>query len=375
MLRASWVPVLAACLVGAPVSQEPATPSIPTQGGAELSANHFVLCDGRPVIMRATQFISSESATVGQEVQFEVIKPVKLGDLVVIPEHATATGKVLVAEKKRRMGRGGKLAVAIERVQLVTGQTAPLRAIESRSSGGQKDMAANMAGTIVFTYGLAIPLAPLFLLKHGNEMLVSPGDRFQAFVDGDVTLDQAAVSGTQPSPSAAESATGTIYLFRGEKEGPDTFQVPVSCGEALVGVFHRDQFARLAIPPGRYWFRAGWPDSKSMNRVRLKDFLMLNVQAGYTYYLQLRVVHKSSWTSDWKVEFQRLEPEIGADVVVQIRYRAEHALEKISPEDLRQLSIPANIGAQGAAPRSLPTGADKPFYGEWGVERGQTNVP
>jgi len=336
------------------VSQQSATPSVPAQDAAQPSASQFVLRDGQHVIMRATQFVSSESATVGQEVQFEVIKPVKLGDLVIIPEHATATGKVLVAEKKRRMGRGGKLAVAIERVQLVTGQTAPLRAIESRSGGGQKDMAANMAGTIVFTYGLAIPLAPLFLLKHGNEMLVSPGDRFQAFVDGDVTLDQAAVSGTQPSLSAAESATGTIYLFRGEKEGPDTFQVPVTCGEALVGVFHRDQFARLAIPPGRYWCRVGWPHSKSMNHVRIKDFPMLNVEAGSTYYLQLRVVQILSWTSDWKVEFQRLEPEIGADAVVQIRYRAEHALEKISPEVLQQLSIPAETGAQGVAP-SVPS--------------------
>src|ERR1039458_8497615 len=132
MLRASWVPVLAACFVAAPVSQQSATPSVPAQGGAEPSASQFVLRDGQHVIMRATQFVSSESATVGQEVQFEVIKPVKLGDLVIIPEHATVTGKVLLAEKKRRMGHGGKLAVAIERVQLVTGQTASLRAIASR---------------------------------------------------------------------------------------------------------------------------------------------------------------------------------------------------------------------------------------------------
>lgn len=355
MLRASWVPVLAACFLAAPVSQQSATPSAPAQEGIEAAANPFVLRDGQPVIMRATQPVSSEGATVGQQVQFEVVRPVKLGDLVVIPEHATATGKVLLAKKKGRMGRGGKLAIAIERVQLVTGQTAPLRALASRSGGGQKDMAASMAGTIVATYGLALPFAPLFLLKHGNEMVVSPGDRFQAFVEGDVALDQTAVSSAQPSPSAAESATGTIYLFRGEKEGPDTFQVPVTCGEALVGVFHRDQFARLALPPGRYLFRVGWPHFKSMNHVRIKDFPMLNVQAGSTYYLQLRVVHISSWTSDWKVDFQRLEPEIGADTVVQIRYRAEHALEKISPEDLRQLSTPAKTGEQGAAP-TVPSG-------------------
>lgn|SRR5208283_1535859 len=362
MIHALWIPVLAACLVAAPVSQQSAAPSAPAQGGAEPSASHFVLRDGRPIIMRAIQFVSSESATVGQEVQFAVIKPVKVGDLVVIPEHAIAIGKVLLAEKKRRMGRGGKLAVAIERVQLVTGQTAPLRAIESRSGGGQQEMVSDMLGTIAFTQGLAIPLAPLFLLKHGNEMVVSPGDRFQAFVDGDVTLDQAAVSGTQPSPSAAESATGTVYLFRAEKDSPDTEQVPVTCGEALVGVFHRDQFVRLALPPGRYWFRAGRPVYKPMNRVPLKDFLMLNVQAGATYYLQLHVVHTSRWTSDWKGDFQRLEPEIGADAVAQIGYRAEHTLEKISPEDLRQLSTPANTGAQGTAPAVPSNWRRQPFY-------------
>jgi hypothetical protein len=45
--------------------------------------------------------------------QFEVIKPVKLGDLVVIPEHATAAGTVLLAEKKSFVGRGGKLAITM----------------------------------------------------------------------------------------------------------------------------------------------------------------------------------------------------------------------------------------------------------------------
>jgi hypothetical protein len=298
----------------------------------------LVLHDGEPVVMRALERATSSDAAVGQELRFEVIKPVKVGDLVVIPEGATATAKVVGVERPKRMGRGGRLSISIERVQMLDGQFAQLRAVVNRRAGGKGEMVSEMAGTVYLTYGLGLPLTPLFLLKHGNDMAVSPGDRFQAFVDGDVPLNLDTLVAASTSP-AMRPDVAVVYLFR---SAHDSFfgnpQESVLCGEALVGVFHPDQFVRLELPPGLYWFRTGKAVFKKTQRLHEKDYLALRVDAGSTYYLQVRAFRPSGW-SDWDVHLIRLEPEAGAAAVTEINYKAEHPLDKPTTKDLEKLQL------------------------------------
>lgn len=70
----------------------------------------FRLEDGTPIKLRLTRTISSADARVDDQVDFEVLEEVKVGD-VVVPRGGIALGTVTEAQPKRRMGRGGKLNV------------------------------------------------------------------------------------------------------------------------------------------------------------------------------------------------------------------------------------------------------------------------
>lgn len=302
----------------------------------------LVLHDGAPVVMRALDRATSSDAAVGQELRFEVIKPVKVGDLVIIREGAIATAKVVGVERPKRMGRGGRLSVSIGRVQLLDGQLAQLRAVVDRRAGGQGEMASEMGEMVLFTRGLGLPLTPFFLLKHGNDMAVSPGDRFQAFVDGDVPLNPDTFVAASTS-LATHSDVAVVYLFRGAHDSGSS-QEPVVCGEALVGVFHPDQFVRLELPPGLYWFRTGQTAFKKTQRLHEKDYLALRVDAGSTYYLEVRAFRVSMW-KDLDAHLIRLEPEAGAAAVTEINYKAEHPLDKTTTKDLEKLQLqPPPVG-------------------------------
>jgi len=332
MLRSIVLMFLAVCLVDSAAAQVSAAP--------QAGQTDLVLHDGQPVVMRALQRATSSDATVGQKIQFEVIKPVNVGDLVVIPEGAVATAKVVDVEKPRRMGRGGKLSISIEHVQLSDGQLAPLRTVIARRAGGKGEMAGAMVGTFAATYGLSLPLTPFFLLKHGDDMAVSPGDRFRAFVDGDVPLNPDTLLAAQAAITEQRN-TGTIYVFRDLWDNGNLPQVPVTCGDAFVGSFHQDQFVRLEVPPGTYWFLAGDATFKKKQRLRRKDYLSLQVEAGSTHYLRLRSVRTGMWKGvGWDAHLESLDAHAGAAAFTEINYKAEHALE-IAPQELDKLQVQA----------------------------------
>lgn len=111
-----------------------------------------VLRDGTPIRIRINRTVSSADAKVGDNVDFEVLDEVKVGDLTVIPKGGLALGTVTQAQKKRRMGRGGKLDVNIDHVRLVNSEKVPLRAVKENEGGGHvgKMTVAIVTTSIVF---------------------------------------------------------------------------------------------------------------------------------------------------------------------------------------------------------------------------------
>ena len=303
-----------------------------------VTESKLVLHDGEPVVMRALERVTSSTATIGQVIRFEIIKPVKVGDLVIIPERAIATAKVIDVEKPKRMGRGGKLSISMEHVQMLDGQFAQLRTVVNRRAGGKDEMASDMAATAVLTYGLSLPLTPLFLLKHGNDMAISPGDRFQAFIDGDLPLERNAFVAASSS-LATQPEVAVLYFFRSMHDTGNVPQASVLCGEALVGVFHEDQFVRLELPPGLYWCRTGQAAFKKTQRLHEKDYLAIRVEAGSTYFVQVQSFRAGKWSVDWDSRLVRVEPAAGAVAVTEINYRAESSLDKPSTRDLEELQL------------------------------------
>jgi hypothetical protein len=82
---------------------------------AAPQATRFVLEDGTPIKLVLGETISSADAVVGQLVSFEVVEDILVDGVVVVPKGGTAWATVTAAEHKKRMGRGGKLDLNIDK--------------------------------------------------------------------------------------------------------------------------------------------------------------------------------------------------------------------------------------------------------------------
>src|ERR1043166_2994825 len=128
------------------------TPTSPTMA--------FGLLDGTPTRMRLSRTMSSKDAKTGENVDFEVLDDVKIGDVIVVNKGGVALATVTNAHPSGHMGKGGKLDIAIDYVRLVDGEKALLRAMKENKGGTHT---AAMTGAIVATAILFFPAAPLFL--------------------------------------------------------------------------------------------------------------------------------------------------------------------------------------------------------------------
>ena len=110
-------------------------------------------------ISRTKQGLSSASVKVGDRVAFRVAKDVRVADLVVISRGADAWGLVTAVQPKKRKGQPGKLDIAIQSVQLLTGDNAGVRA-EQHSEGKRRDVGtmADLPHEAIGTLEIGIPI-------------------------------------------------------------------------------------------------------------------------------------------------------------------------------------------------------------------------
>jgi hypothetical protein len=212
--------IVVCCMLSTALAQSSSPPrpsgqSQSTNARADGMSKGFVLEDGTAVTLRLGRSLSSADARAGDRVDFEVAEEISVNRIVVIPKNSPASGTVIEAHKKRRMGRAGKLDVTIDSVQLVDGEKATLRAVKESQGGSH---AGIMAGGMVATSLIVWPAAPVFLLMHGKDVTIPKGTEVTAYISGDVKLDPAKFqpaplvpaatsdSATQPVPAASPAA-------------------------------------------------------------------------------------------------------------------------------------------------------------------------
>jgi hypothetical protein len=258
----------------------------------ESTATDIVLRDGQEIVLRNIDPISSKHSKPGDVVPFEVIRAVTSDDLVVIPEHAIAVGKIVSAEHANFAHHGGKLAVEIESVQLTNGDYARLRAVESRKERniGWQDVGAATAIAATLYY---MPLAPVYLLAKGDEVNIPPGTRFTAYVDGDVRVDRPSLEAVVTLPETKPDLA-TIIVFRGNHDRQPGIEQPVSCGRVLVASLTDTTYAQFTVTPGQYWIYAFPPGVKLTSAQQTSLMVALHAEAGKTYYLEVAVV-RGKW--------------------------------------------------------------------------------
>jgi hypothetical protein len=191
--------IVVCCMLSTALAQSsspppPSSQSQSTNARANGPSKGFVLEDGTAVTLRLGRSLSSADAQAGDRVDFEVAEEVSVNRIVVIPKDSPASGTVITAHKKRRMGRAGKLDVSIDSVQLASGEKATLRAVKESQGGSHTGI---MAGGMVATSLIVWPAAPVFLLMHGKDVTIPKGTEVTAYVSGDEKLDPAKF---QPAP-------------------------------------------------------------------------------------------------------------------------------------------------------------------------------
>lgn len=185
----------------------------------------FGLPDGTPVKLRTTRNLSSASEVTGMTVDFEVLEDVKIGETVIVPRGGTALGTVIRGRPKGRLGRGGKLDIAIDSVRLASGGKAALRSI--KTTRGRDNTGAMTAG-IVATGILFFPVAPFFLFIKGKDITIPKGTEITAYINGDTELEPSKFVAVQTAESS--SLTNTVAADSSNisiKSAPDGAEIMV----------------------------------------------------------------------------------------------------------------------------------------------------
>lgn len=228
--------------IAAPTIQAPQ----PNDTEKSLLPGQFILQDGTPVLLRFSQNVSSADAHVGDSVNFEVLEDVAVNGILVIPKGSVAVGTVTEAQSKRRRGRAGKLEIVLEYVGLADTGKAAIRGVkEAKGNSHVAGMTAGIVATGVLFF--PIPVAPLFLLKHGDDITVPKGAALAAYVNGDVRLQSSKFGPAMAQTVSSESQLWLLQIVHVVGDSQEGFRktcVIVSPN----GDYHRED--RKQVPTG-----------------------------------------------------------------------------------------------------------------------------
>jgi hypothetical protein len=210
-----------------------------------------VLEEGTPLRLRLTRNLSSADCKTGDQVDFEVLDPVRVGNDEAVAQGAIAWATITDAHAKKSMGRGGKLDLNIDAVKLDDGQKAALRAVKDTKGGGH---VGAMTGAMVATSIVFFPAAPLFLFIKGKDTTIPKGTEITAYVNADTPFTPARVAADAPSAGAGASAAGLPVSSSGEAAAStallDITSTPDGADIEIDGAFTGNTPAKLNLPPG-----------------------------------------------------------------------------------------------------------------------------
>ncbi len=192
--------------------------------------------------------LTSATNRVDDPVRFEVTEDVKVGDLVVIPEGATASGHVVEARPKAVFGRSGKLNFTVDHVEAPDGTSVRLRATST-----QKE---DSSGSLL--------MAPFSLVLGGKDISIPKGTQFNTYVDGDQEITLGPPAGSRDTPPAAQPAAPP------NPQEPSTVVVkstPEGADITVDGRYMGNTPSTLQLAPGEHTVSIDRPGYRQWQRV------------------------------------------------------------------------------------------------------------
>jgi len=190
-------------------------------------------------------------------VELSAADAIRVDGITVVTEGARASGTVMMAQEKRRMGRAGKLDFSVDRIRTVSGEWLPVRYTLTKKTGDSKAVS-----TGVITAGVAVvfwPAAPFVLLRKGKDTTINKGVTFDVFVDGNHTLGTPATATAQvtQAPAVRPAAPASAPAQIPATAPGELAAVTVSSNESgadieINGSFVGSTPTTLKLAPGQY---------------------------------------------------------------------------------------------------------------------------
>jgi hypothetical protein len=132
--------------------------------------------------------VDSQNVKVGDAISFRVVNPVKVEGVTIIEAGATATARVVLAERGGHFGRAGRLAWQMQNVTAVDGTRIPLQTagrVVGDSHAAQVATEMAVFGSLLF---FAAPLVLLHGFRRGENAVLPAGKRLEVFSQGETSI-------------------------------------------------------------------------------------------------------------------------------------------------------------------------------------------
>jgi hypothetical protein len=145
---------------------------------AAATATTIKLKNGTPAVIRLTDTVSANSASVGSSVSFKMVGDTKINGKVVIRDGEMGTAQVTTAVSNGMIGQAGKLIISDFGTHSVDGSFVPLRS--TLTNEGKSKMGPSVVVSVL--------ICPLFLLMKGGEAQAPAGTEKTVYVAADVDV-------------------------------------------------------------------------------------------------------------------------------------------------------------------------------------------
>ncbi|MCA1629484.1 MAG: hypothetical protein LC785_04925 [Acidobacteria bacterium] len=144
---------------------------------------------GTRVELEMAHTIDSMTTRTGDAVSLRVVNPVVIDGATVIAQGATATARVVKAERNGHWGRAGRIVWELKEVTAVDGSRVALTA-SGRAVGDSKGAkVATQTVLLGLGLGVAAPAALLTGFKRGGNAVVPEGKRFDAVTRAEAVVN------------------------------------------------------------------------------------------------------------------------------------------------------------------------------------------